>query len=251
MSRVAFLILAWALFGTQVPAAAKMLVVASAGPSSQAFKPGTVLPDSAELRLKQGDFLSVLTNAGVRNYQGPAKVRIDQGAIAAPGVQARLQQFLEASRERHAVVAAARAMGEKARAPSGAAPAAKASAAADASGGGPGLWQIAVQSGTWCVNADEPADLWRPSAKDGLELSVTALEGGSYATRWGKGETTAPWPEAVPIRDGAQYVVRMGQQPEAFMTLRLLNEIPVALPDLMEKLYTLECDVQLQQLAGQ
>lgn len=60
------------------------------------------------------------------------------------------------------------------------------------------------QSGAHCVLPGRPALLWRPMAI-GTTSAVLKADAGQAGVTWRDGSYTAPWPDGLPLADGATY----------------------------------------------
>jgi hypothetical protein len=232
------------------PASAKILIVSSRGPSADRLPPGTVLPEPLNLKLKAGDEVTLLDAIGVRHVSGPGTVKATPTVAASSTMLDSLRTLFVTSKARRAQLAAVRTMAGPSQSiaaesgPSGNAP---------QTGGEqpPNLWYVSARAGNWCVPDPTLVELWRPSSSQGVELTVSALDGNSVSMRWPKGENVTVWPDAVGVRDGSQYALRLEDQPEAIVTLRVIPSVSDDLLGIAQQLFERQCDEQLLSLSEQ
>lgn len=76
---------------------------------------------------------------------------------------------------------------------------------------GPDPWAANVtRSGTYCLRTDRPATLWRTRARLETRLTLELTGSGQkVSVRWPAGESTLPWPSALPLIDGANYFAHL------------------------------------------
>jgi hypothetical protein len=163
-------------------AAAQVLVLRAVGPTAQRqYRPGQRLPDSARFTLRAGDSVVVLTRRGTRTFRGP-------GTFAATGPLRPRGSY--AGRP-------ARRVG------TGAVRAVDGSTAVTRP---ENIWQYNIrESGRACVVQGMQPVLWRPSAAQSVQLTITPTAGQPRTVEWGAGQLTLNWPSDLPIADGASY----------------------------------------------
>jgi hypothetical protein len=217
-------------------ASARVIIVGSAGPSSERLRPGMIVAPGQKLRLKQGDRVTILDEKGTR-ILGPG-----QELDSAQATTSDLDKFLSQAAAHRARIAAVRTIVKNAPAPEPEAPAPATTTAPDA-------WLLALQAGNWCVRKDEPVTFWRPKAAATATMSLRALETGESANvRWPAGEQLVDWPDTITPSEGARYVVRVGDEPEAVITIRFVEGTWTNLLDLAHELDDKKCDAQLARL---
>lgn len=167
-------------------AAAQVLVLRATGPSRQ-YRSGQRLPNSAQLRLRPGDEVVILTRGGTRRFRGP-------GLFAATG-PLRAGTFAQRSPNRIVQTGAVR-LEEMA-----------------ASLGRPSdIWQYNV-SGTdealtgrrACVLQGNRPVLFREDVSRSVRLTITPTLGTPQSIEWRAGQATLAWPAQLPVSDGASY----------------------------------------------
>lgn len=216
-----------ALAGTAV---AGPLVVRSAGPSAKAYPVGRQLPDAAQLVLRPGDTVVLLDSRGTRTLTGP-------GSFTATGAGARTGAGQIASRILANTGSSERRGGAVRGA--GAEPGAQARS--------PNLWFVDLsKGGTVCVADPKAVRVWRASGAKPLEVKVTGA-GGAGAVSLPQGMTVAEWPSALPVADGAEYMLTAeGMAPSRIRFATVPP--PSGLEDTASKLIAKGCKAQLDLL---
>jgi hypothetical protein len=191
--------LALGLSGT---ADAAGLVLRSAGPSAKAYPAGRPLPDNASVSLRAGDMVTVLVSATTRVLRGPGTFSLAAGQRAA-------------------------AAGFNPRARFGAMRAGEIPSS-------PSLWHVDVsQSGTFCVPAGQPIQLWRPESADAATLSISPAGGAEQKLAWTAGQDSLGWPSGIPLKPGAEYRLTIDGSAEAaklsFADIGALPDDPAAM----------------------
>jgi hypothetical protein len=157
-----------------MPALASVVVVKSLGPSAKAYPPGKTLPESAKISLQGGDVLTVLGPASAQTLRGPGSFDAKQVALASAAGQRGRFGALRAAEVAH----------------------------------NPSIWDIdASSSGKACVTNASKLQLWRPDKEAAITVKIHDADGQSQDLSWAAGAALAPWPAALPIKNGAQYQV--------------------------------------------
>jgi hypothetical protein len=155
-------------------AIANVVVVRSLGPSSKAYPPGKTLPESAKINLQGGDVVTVLGPSSAQTLRGPGLFPAGQMALASAASQ----------RGRFGALRAA----EIAKNPS--------------------IWDIDVtQSGKICVANAGKLQLWRPDTDDSVKVTIRSADGKAEDATWAAGKASAAWPNALPVKTGAEYQI--------------------------------------------
>jgi hypothetical protein len=207
-------------------AAAEVLVLRSVGPSASRYRAGQRLPDSTTFVLRPGDSVAVLAGGGTRTFRGPGSFTAT-GPARATGL---------ASAGRRVNTGAVRGTGDgKVQRPSD-------------------IWALDVtQSGPICVGSDGRPVLWRPSAEQAVQLTITPPTGAPRTVSWPRGQQTLAWPVNVPLTNGASYQLSWsGATVPTRVTARTLA--PLAANDLegvATALITNQCRNQLEVLIAQ
>jgi hypothetical protein len=153
-------------------AMATVVVVRSLGPSAKAYPPGRTLPESAKITLQGGDVLTVIGPASAQTLRGPGNFDAKQVTLASAAGQRGRFGALRAAEVAH----------------------------------NPSIWDIDVtQSGKICVTDSSKVQLWRPDSEGAATVEIHSGDGASQALTWAAGKALTAWPNAVPIRNGAQY----------------------------------------------
>jgi hypothetical protein len=155
-------------------AAASVVVVKSLGPSAKAYPPGKTLPESAKISLQGGDVVTVLGPASAQTLRGPGSFDAKQVALASAAGQRGRFGALRAIEIAH----------------------------------NPSIWDVDVNSGgKVCVANPAKLQLWRADSEAAVTVQIRSADGRSQELSWAAGSALAPWPAALPIKNGAQYSV--------------------------------------------
>ena len=194
---------------TPVSAGAETMVVVSS--TSPAARVGMSVDRDQKIQVSSGQRVTFLTQSGrILEVRGPFSGRIKgKGRPASPAILKRLERMIMRTGGGEADLGGVR--GDVA------------AVAPDTTV--PGTAVEVMRGGTWCVIADMPPELLRPTFQRSAEARVTNLENDDTgATKWGPWQTRAKWPDGLPIYDGATYSVSVdGDQPASF-TLRLIPD---------------------------
>lgn len=85
------------------------------------------------------------------------------------------------------------------------------------------------ETGDFCLFEDGGEELTRYQSETWPEINITAVaDGRSQTVAWPKGARTLPWPEALPIKNGATYLVdQSGKDSRTMLVMhRLSGEYP-------------------------
>src|SRR5687768_9565256 len=159
-------------------ATAKVVVVRSVGPSAKAYPPGKALPESASIKLGNGDAVTLLGPNASRTLRGP-------GTFTASTVDRSSLAMAAGRRSRFGAMRS----GEITSAPS--------------------LWDVDVtQSGKICVAEPAKLKLWRPNADTLATLSIRSGTN-THSIEFAKGHATVPWPAELPVANGGEYQLEL------------------------------------------
>ena len=169
------------LWGTAVAVAfaptagvANVVVVKSLGPSAKAYPPGKTLPESAKISLQGGDVVTVLGPASAQTLRGPGSFDAKQVALASAAGQRGRFGALRAAEVAH----------------------------------NPSIWDVDVSAGgKVCVADPATLQMWRADSEASVTVQIRSADGNSKELSWAAGKALAPWPTALPIKDGAEYSV--------------------------------------------
>ena len=154
--------------------AANVVVVKSLGPSAKAYPPGKTLPESAKISLQGGDVVTVIGPNSAQTLRGPGNFDAKQGALSAAAGQ----------RGRFGALRAV----EVAQNPS--------------------IWDIdASAGGKVCVSDPSKLQVWRADSEAAISVQIRSGDGQSQTLSWAAGKALAPWPAAMPIKNGNHYSV--------------------------------------------
>ena len=206
-------------------AAANVLVVRSSGPSAKGYPPGRSLPDNAQVQLRSGDTLVVLSSRGTRTFRGPGT--FSPGAAVQTG-----PQTVQGNNGRRARIGAVR------------------SGVILPTATPTTIWDIdASQSGTMCLAATTGARLWRPDSSRAATLTITASNRPAQTVMWPEGAATVDWPAAMPITNNGEYQLSLTGSPvPARVRVRTLNSRPEDIQAVAEALIANDCREQLDLL---
>lgn len=209
---------ATALALSSTAAVASVVVVKSLGPSSKAYKPGRTFSESAKITLQAGDVLTLLGPSSAQTLRGPGNFAASQVALASAA----------ARRGRFGALRA----GEIAKNPS--------------------IWDLDVtQSGTMCVSNPAKLQLWRPDSESAAKLTVRSTDGKSQDLAWAAGKELAPWPAALPVKNGTEYQIEWaGSGEKSKMKFVTLKSPPSDLVGAAQLLIENGCQNQLDLLVA-
>src|SRR5439155_20754673 len=155
-------------------ALANVVVVKSLGPSAKSYPPGKTLPESAKISLQGGDVVTVLGPASAQTLRGPGSFDAKQVALASAAGQRGRFGALRAIEIAH----------------------------------NPSIWDIdASAGGKVCVADASKLQLWRADSETPITVQIRSAEGRMQELSWASGKALAPWPSALPIKNGAEYSV--------------------------------------------
>ena len=153
---------------------ANVVVVKSLGPSAKAYPPGKTLPESAKISLLGGDVVTVIGPSSAQTLHGPGNFDAKQVALSAAAGQ----------RGRFGALRAV----EVAQNPS--------------------IWDIdASAGGKVCVADPSKLQVWRADSEAPISVQIRSADGQSQTLSWAAGKALAPWPAAMPIKNGNHYSV--------------------------------------------
>lgn len=207
-------------------AAAQVLVLRSGGPSARRYPAGQRLPDNTTFTLRPGDSVVVLAGGGTRTFRGPGTFSATgpaRGALASSG--------------RRINTGAVRGPGE------GAEPVQPSD-----------IWHLDVtRTGRACVATGVRPILWRPTAEQAVQLTITPQTGAPQTVNWPRGQQTMAWPAAIPVADNASYQLSWsGAVSPTRITTRTVAALPASdVEGLATALIDNQCRGQLDVLIAQ
>ncbi|MEH3101184.1 hypothetical protein [Sphingomonas adhaesiva] len=212
---------------------ADVLVVRATGPSAATYPVGRKLSDTARLKLAAGDAIVLIDAKGTRVLRGPGVFSANAASSPAP---ASAPSFALAQNDNRRVrVGAVRsAPGITAERPS--------------------LWMIDVSKpGPVCLLDTNAPPLWRPDATAAGKVTITPVAGGPAQTAaWEAGQSSAAWPAALPIADGARFRLTgpgTGTAPVE-VTVKVIAAPGTELTEAAGTLIAAGCKAQLDQLVA-
>jgi hypothetical protein len=151
---------------------ASVVVVKSLGPSAKAYPPGKMLPTSAKIALQGGDVVTVLGPSSAKTFRGPGNFDAAQASLVSASSQRGRFGALRSVKVGHS----------------------------------PSIWDIdATQSGKVCVLAAKKLQLWRPDSDAAASVQIHSADGDMQKLSWASGQALAPWPTALPLKNGGKY----------------------------------------------
>lgn len=207
-------------------ALADILVLRSNGPIAQRIRAGTMLPDARPIRLGSNDSLELLSDTGTWSWRGPGDFPAAAGAARGPSIAA--------PNSRRTRVGAVRSVGS-------------------ADNSRPNLWMVDVaQPGVVCVLKTDTPLLWRHDADAADVMVLAGPDSGPIEVRWSPGQSTADWPQTVPVRDGATYRLSSEDTSASIeLVVRSLDTAPTSAPTAGMALIQRGCAAQVDLLARQ
>ena len=201
------------------PAAANSLVVRATGAAATQYRPGTSLPDSAQIRLGANDSIVLLTSRGTRTFRGPGNFNPTQAGVAVAGS-------------------------------SGARIGAVRNAGLDPNSPQPSIWQIDVSaSGTVCLTSASGVTLWRPNPDGAARLSIRGPGGVNQQVNWAAGQSTLAWPAGMPIANNGEYTLtETGSPVPTSVQVRVVGQVSTDFQAIAETLIRHGCQQQLDVL---
>jgi hypothetical protein len=208
-------------------AKAQSVVLEARGPSAALFPKGKVIPPHSHLDLKPGDVLRIIDSAGVHTLTG--------GAATGPmsGPDNRLSDIFHRENVRVSQLAAARGVSADPRPRSVA-----------------NLWDIDVSANvTACVSADVQPSLWRWTADQAQDVEITDRAGKTdRRLTWPAGAQTLDWPADLPDGQGAEYMVRLDDNPPVVVVFRAIQAPAGDIAGLAQELLDKGCTEQFHVL---
>lgn len=211
---------------------AATLVVRAAGPSSAAYPPGKMLADTARIVLKPNDEIVLLDAKGTRTLRGPGNFSAVATASAETSSGTALAALVDQRSDRRVRIGAVRSVDGTAKRP-------------------PNIWYIdASRPGTVCVTDPAQAMLWRPDPDNAGSTTAAPATGAPAKIDWGSGQAVQPWPQALPLTDGAQYKLATGTAAPAAIKIALVGTPPEELQDMAALLIKHGCTAQVDLLVA-
>lgn len=229
-SHAARLMLGTMLSLSTTMALADVMILRATGPSSARYVAGRTLPDTARITLQANDQLVLLDVHGTRTLQGPG------GFVAGAAVETStsLTSLASAHAERRARIGAVRNETVDAGPPRR-----------------PNIWFVdTAKPGPACVADPAGVILWRSDSEHAGTTTITGGGGATAKLDWIKGQTTQPWPSAIPVAADADYrLAGEGAMPAGtVIRFQLLQSPPADLQALAGTLVTHGCQGQLDVL---
>lgn len=217
-----------ALLAIAPPAGADVLVVRSNGPSAARYAPGHSLGDDAKIALRKGDQVVLLDTRGTRVLTGPGLFRATGGpAAAAPSA---LMALAGNATQRRARVGAVRNL-------------------PDGTSVRPNIFFVDIAApGPMCVTDPAAVQLWRGKADTASIATIAGDDGATATIRWIKGQSTQPWPTALPVAQGRSYRLVDPAGVATALSFKTLDPPPTDLNGLASSLIAHGCKAQVDVL---
>lgn len=211
--------------------AAAGIIVGSSGPSAAKYPVGSKVDDNATITLKDGDSVTVMVNGSTRALRGPGTVK-----VSGIGGSSRISTF-------NALV--------KPRGATRVRPGAVRNAGNEGKARSPNLWYLdADQEGTFCIVDPETIRLWRPDVSTATSYRIANTEGVAMTVEFPEGEILAAWDSrALPVTDGARFMVEKTGSAGASLTFAVLAEVPDSPEATATALIEKGCNSQLALLS--
>lgn len=196
-------------------AVANVVVVKSLGPSAKAYPPGKTLPPSAKITLQGGDVVTVIGPSSAQTLRGPGNFNAGQVSLASAADQ----------RGRFGALRAA----EVAQNPS--------------------IWDLDVsQGGKVCVSNPAKVQLWRPDSEAETTVTIRNADGKSQQLSWAPGKALAPWPAALPVKNGSYDIEWTDTGEKSSLDVVTVQSAPTDLVGAAQVLLQNGCQKQLDLL---
>lgn len=197
---------------------ANVVVVRSVGPSAKAYPPGKAMPDSASIKLGNGDAVTLLGPNASRTLRGP-------GTFTASTVDRSSLAMAAGRRSRFGAMRSGEITSS------------------------PNLWDVDVtQSGKMCIAEPAKLKLWRPDAESAATLSI---RGGAtaQAIEFAAGHATVPWPAQLPVTNGGEFELKLaGSGATSKLNFVMVNAPPADLVGAAQLFINKGCQNQLDLL---
>ncbi|PZU10871.1 MAG: hypothetical protein DI605_04415 [Sphingomonas sp.] len=214
------------------PISAATLVVRSAGPSAASYPPGKMLQPTAKLVLKANDQVTLLDEHGTRTLRGPGNFAATAtAAVDADSGNTALAALVSQRTDRRVRIGAVRGVESETGRP-------------------PNIWFIdASRAGTVCVADPATANLWRPGSDAPAKTVIASATGSARATiDWSPGQAVGAWPSALPITEGARYMLTTGTSAPVEVRITLSGKPAADVQGMASTLIAKGCAAQLDQL---
>ncbi len=209
---------------------AASLVVRTSGPSAAAYPPGKMLPDTARLVLKANDEIVLLDNKGTRTLRGPGNFSALASAAVAASNGTALAALVDQRSDRRVRIGAVRTVEGTAQRP-------------------PNIWYIdSSRGGTVCIADPAQAMVWRPDPDKEGSMIASPAAGAAATIAWDAAQAVQPWPQALPLAEGAQYRIANGAAAPTTIKVTLVGTPPEDLQDMAQLLIRHGCTAQLDLL---
>lgn len=196
-------------------ALANVVVVKSLGPSAKAYPPGKTLPPSAKITLQGGDIVTVIGPSSAETLRGPGNFDAGQMSLASAASQRGRFGALRAAEVAH----------------------------------NPSVWDLDVsQSGKVCVNDPAKVQLWRSDSEADATVTIRSSDGKSQQLTWTAGKALAPWPSALPVKNGSYDVEWAGTGEKSSLDIVTVQSAPQDLVGTAQVLLQNGCQKQLDLL---
>ena len=217
-------------------ASAETLVVRSSGPSARSYPPGKAIPENQQIVLKANDQVIILDGRGTRTLKGPGSFSPTVASSQATDSRTTFAALVSQRSERRARIGAVRG----------------ATVANPGATRSPNLWFVDMErSSNTCVVDPAAVTMWRAETAAHASVSVTrVMDGKTEQVEWLPGQSTRPWPAALPVTTGAEYRLTWPGAPQpTTLKFAVLGSNPQGgLENMAAALIKHGCDAQLDLL---
>lgn len=215
--------------GSAYDASSQVIILQSSGPNAATYYPGRVLPSTKAIHLKQGDRLMIKSGDETRTVVGPGEVT----SPPPPSFIEMLKVLLSQDSQNSLTVTATRG-------------------ADDDNPDRQNLWLVDIGSQTdFCVSSDARPKIVRWTTQFPTKLVVDAGPGHPELTvPWPAGASTLSWPEALPMKDGASYAIRVDDKDPITLVWHKVDPPSASMTKFVNQLHAKGCQQQLDVITG-
>lgn len=210
-------------------AIAQTIVISASGPSARSYPAGKSLAAGTRIVLAAGDTLTVLDSRGTRTLRGPITTAAE---AAATTTNPSFAALVATQNRRRARTGAIRGDGVPPK-PSN-------------------LWYVnATAEGTVCVTDAATVQIWRPDMQKAASLTIKGESGPTASVPFIVGQSVTSWPSALPVSEGASYVLSDGGLTQPVRVRFTMIGTPASDPaSTYATLDAKGCNIQKQLLLG-
>jgi hypothetical protein len=105
-----------------------------------------------------------------------------------------------------------------------------------------------LQPGIHCLAAGLAPELWLPSLMPWSDVAIARSNEEWFEIAWPAGAETQPWPDGLPLEDGARYAARVGDMSQVEVKLRVIPEAEATPAHQVVWMAENECEGQARKL---